>query len=168
MSGGQGRWEIYLPLAPVPAARPRVGRWGTYYPKTYAAWRKETATMLSVPDALRELEEGPLFVGIYSVCKRPQRLTVPLPRGDVDNFSKGVLDAITQSELVWNDDSQVEILVTGKRYAEVGEGPHTYVRISKAAADIDLATLYESHQVGEDVYDLPASSRVSLEEMEHG
>lgn len=167
-SSGSGRWELYLPLPPVPAARPRVGRWGTYYPKTYAGWRKLVQAMLMDFEPDGPAHEGPMFVGVYSVCKRPIRVTKPLPRGDVDNFSKGALDAVTWSELIWKDDTQVEILVTGKRYANPGEDPHTYIVVSTSAEDITMSALYDDHIVGEDVYDRLTECRVPLEDADNG
>ena len=157
-SVGDGQWELMLPLPPVPAARPRVGRWGTYYPKTYRKWRDETEEMLKrFADVSEPVERGPVYVVIHTVAKRPQRLTRGFPRGDVDNFAKAALDAVTRAGLIWHDDDQVIVLSIGKRYAEPGEQPHTYL----------FAATGDDGFFGEDVYDLPAKDRVSLDELEN-
>ena len=44
---------------------------------------------------------------------------LPTMKPDCDNISKIVCDAITQSGIVWFDDSQVVILLVMKEYAEI-------------------------------------------------
>ncbi len=157
-----GWWEFYLPHPPVPAARPRVSKWGVYYPKTYRTWRLDTDASLARFERPVTTVRGPVYVTVYSVCKRPKKLTRELPRGDVDNYSKAVLDAVTRTGLVWKDDDQVKILLTGKRYAEEGEEPHTYIvaSLSSSAVSGDMPTPSEC---GDDVYDLPPEDRESLD-----
>ena len=41
---------LTLPLTPVPASRPRVTRWGTYYGKRYTQWREEAENLVEVLD----------------------------------------------------------------------------------------------------------------------
>lgn len=118
-----------IELAPVPAARPKVPRNGRpYYPKTYAAWREEAAALISYDG---EPMAGPLAARIRMVCKRPQRPKDCIPRGDVDNFAKAVMDALTAAG-AWGDDVQVVDLRITKRYAEKGEMPHSIVSIEEA------------------------------------
>ncbi len=150
---------MYLPHPPTPAARPKFSKWGPYYPKTYQSWRANTEANLARYERPGKLTTLPVYVTVHSVCKRPKKLTVELPRGDVDNFAKAVLDAITRSELIWVDDTQVKVLTTGKRYAHEGEEPHTY--IGAALHPFDMPTLEEDHRVGDDVYDLPPEDRES-------
>ena len=159
----EGWWEFYLPHPPVPAARPRVSKWGTYYPKTYRVWRLDTEASLARFERPVTTVRGPVYATVYSVCKRPKKLTVELPRGDVDNFAKAVLDAVTRSKLVWHDDSQVKILTVGKRYAEPDEEAHTYVLASTTMIESDYISLFGPHHVGDDVYDLPPEDRESLD-----
>lgn len=52
----------------------------------------------------------------------------PLPRPDVDNLAKGVLDALTMAG-VWEDDVVVACLVASKRYVSAKLEPHTVIEI---------------------------------------
>lgn len=120
---GPERFRLDLYVAPVPASRPRVTRWGVYYTKTYKAWM--AAADASIPEANRTLE-GTLGVRIEFVCHRPKTTKRITPNGDLDNHMKSILDALTKKGY-WNDDMDiVEGLVT-KRFAEPGETPHTSI-----------------------------------------
>lgn len=138
VSFGEGEWEVYLPLAPVPAARPRVSKFGTYYPKTYKNWMKDAAALLQPFWNKADPVSDPVFVKVHAVVKRPQRLTRVLPRPDVDNFAKAALDAITKAQLIWMDDDQVQVLHATKRYARQGEEPHTFLFASVDPESWDL------------------------------
>lgn len=157
-----GGWEIMIPLAPVPASRLRVGRWGTYYPKTYTKWKNEAARLLSrVIYSMCKPTEDAVYVAVHTVTKRPQKLVRRMPRPDVDNYVKAALDAITTAGFVWVDDNQVEVALTTKRYADEGEQPHTYIRVADDMENL----LFPPAEDSEDVYALPARFRVSLEEL---
>jgi Holliday junction resolvase RusA-like endonuclease len=114
-----------LALEPVPASRPRVGKWGVYYSKGYAGWMKKAQPLADKFDG--PLIEGPIFVVIEQVCERPKTSKRDYPRGDVDNFAKGPLDIFTKTEKFWKDDDQVVGLSVFKRFAEEGEQPRTDV-----------------------------------------
>lgn len=113
-------------LAPVPASRPKVPRRGKpYYLPTYAAWREAAAAFLRYEG---EPMDGPLAVYIEVVCKRPQRPTKAMPRGDADNYAKAAMDAITSAG-IWVDDVLVVDMHVRKRYTKGDEQPHTYITI---------------------------------------
>jgi Holliday junction resolvase RusA-like endonuclease len=121
-------------LAPVPASRPRVSRWGTYYAKNYAGWMKSAAKLLGGEGD--GATDAPLMVLVEQVVEKPRTSKLAFPRGDVDNFAKGPLDAITKAGRVWKDDNQIVGLVVFKRFAEKGEEPGTrvdYVQLQGAA-----------------------------------
>ena len=40
--------EYYIPVAPVPASRPKVARFGTYYSKRHQQYVKDFATCLEL------------------------------------------------------------------------------------------------------------------------
>jgi len=89
-----------------------------------------------------------------------------------------VLDAITRSGLIWEDDHQVQACMTGKRFAVEKEEPHTFVMVAHHFSQIPISTLFiDNHEValpedweeddeGEDVYDLPPAYRVSLDQVD--
>lgn len=118
-------YEVVIGIDPVPAARPRVSKWGTYYPETYKKW-KAAATKF-FPKLFEQLK-GPLGVELEVICKKPQRPTKTFPRGDVDNYAKAALDAVNDAQL-WGDDDQVQRLIVSKRYAEKDEQPRTIIKI---------------------------------------
>lgn len=123
---GELLFSFDIQLAPVPASRPRVSKWGTYYLKTYADWKSAAAGFMPAPPATPAT--GELAVTLLMVCKRPKKLTQPIPNGDIDNFSKAALDAVNDAGL-WGDDKQVVSLHATKRYAEPGEQPKTHIEI---------------------------------------
>ena len=120
---------LHLPLRPVPASRPRVTRWGTYYSKTYTAWRKAAAEL--IPKATSPLE-GPLRVRVLSLVERPRTSRLPHPKPDVDNYAKAALDVVTSHGGQWHDDAQIIHLTTEKRWCEPEEEEGTYILIEPA------------------------------------
>lgn len=116
-----------LTLAPVPAARPRVGRWGTYYPKRYAEWKaKAEAEALTFEQADKD---GLRIIMLDCVIEKPRTSKLDTPNGDVDNFAKGPMDALNKAAKAWHDDKQVMGLLAFKRFAEKGEAPGTNIGV---------------------------------------
>lgn len=126
-----------VPGDPVPQPRPRVSTRGgfarAYVPSTHPvhAYRKSIAAAARGA-GLGETGE-PLNVVIDAVFGRPKshlnksgiKATAPrLPRPDVDNLGKAVLDALQD---VIGDDTMVSRLVVEKSYGTEGR---TTVRIS--------------------------------------
>lgn len=103
-------------LQPVPASRPRVTRWGTYYAKGYTDWMK--AAKDSIAGDKKHPADGPVVVFMEHVLPPPKSGSkTGYPRGDVDNYCKGGLDVITKSEKYWADDTQVVGLISFKRFS---------------------------------------------------
>jgi len=111
-----------LPLGPIPASRPRVTRWGTYYTKTYAAWKIQAEALAKELPGTKA--DGPIALILEHVCKKPKTTKREWPVGDIDNFSKASMDAITKAQRIYTDDDQVIALIAVKRFAESGEEPH--------------------------------------------
>lgn len=116
---------VRIPLQPVPASRPRVSRWGTYYGKTYKTWMEQAERLVS--EAKRPFG-GALHVETEIVCARPKTSARLWPRGDNDNYEKAAFDLLTRKGY-WYDDDQIVTNKTTKRFALTGEAPHTLITI---------------------------------------
>ena len=120
-----------VPGDPVPQPRPRVttrGGFGrAYVPRSHAVHGFRQAVQLAARAAGATPHGEPVEVVIDAVFARPKshRKDGPaLPRQDVDNLAKSVLDALTG--IAWDDDRQVRRLVIEKSYGEA----RTTVRIT--------------------------------------
>lgn len=123
--------SFVIPLAPVVASRPRAlrGR-GAYYLPRYQAFREAAAEALQqVLAEVPRMGDSALDVHMKFLCPRPNKPSRPWPRGDADNFSKAVLDALTKAEL-WDDDDQVITSSAHKRFVAAGEVPCIKVRVT--------------------------------------
>lgn len=120
-------YENTIYLAPVPASRPRVTRYGTYYGKRYQEWKTQAPGFFRSQDK-NLFPSGPLKATVNIICKRPQRPSSDIPNGDIDNYVKAALDAVNEAQ-IWGDDRQVTSLVVSKRYALPGEEPRTHILI---------------------------------------
>lgn len=119
--------DFTIPLQPVPCPRPRVTRAGfSYYPANYKVWKRDAAEY--VPEVY-PLLDGPVLVMATFVLPPFKTVDRDVPKGDVDNYLKSVLDLITSTNRVWDDDIQVNVAHSTKRFTADGEEPHTYVHI---------------------------------------
>lgn len=113
---------VFLQLNPVPASRPRVGRWGVYYGKNYKQFRKDIAEALANIHPSDRLEplKGPLYVQVEHRVLKPKTSKRSYPKGDIDNYLKATLDALT-THGVWEDDDQVLGVTSTKRFVGSGD-----------------------------------------------
>ena len=155
-------WELYIPVSPVPASRPRVGRWGTYYSKNYQLWMRQVDDLLRPLRAAATAVDDDIHVSIHTVCQKPKTGKLKVPVGDWDNYAKAACDAVTRSGLIWLDDRQIVTGAATKRYALGSEAPHTFIRASVSMAGVWLADPLAGLD-SEDVYALPPSMRVPLD-----
>lgn len=114
-------------MEPLPASRPRVTRWGTYIAKPYKEWLAAASKYLKTTDA-RIPHGRHLAVVVEVVCTRARTSKLSTPKGDIDNYVKAPLDAITHAGL-WQDDKWVTSLVASKRFAAADEAAHTAVTV---------------------------------------
>jgi len=114
--------EFFIPVKPVPASRPRVGRFGAYYAKGYTEFRQEAYAFLKTIAKDYPIKDKVGFE-IYSeiICYKPKKPANEYPRGDIDNFEKAIYDSITYAKMVWKDDIQIVKNHSTKRYQRDGE-----------------------------------------------
>lgn len=130
----EGLLALSLFVLPVPASRPRVTRWGTYYSKTYKAYK--AAADKAIPRSDAPPLDGNLYVRVKFVCPRPKTTKRLNPKGDIDNHMKAIFDAITGTKKnpkgYWHDDDQIVAVDATKRFAADDEESHTYIEIRRA------------------------------------
>ena len=128
---------LSIPGDPVPQPRPRVSTAGgfarAYVPKSHPVHAYRQAIALAASAAGLREQSRPVSVVIDAVFARPKshinrggvKPTAPaLPRPDVDNLGKAVLDALQD---VMGDDTHVARLVVEKSWGTEGR---TTVRIT--------------------------------------
>lgn len=127
---GEDAKEFVINVNPVPASRPRVTRWGTYYGKNYEKFRREVRDQIHQH---RGKPTGGAIVALIEViCPLPKTVQRNYPRGDVDNYAKGPLDSMTSQGSFWNDDDQIVLLEVVKRFVTEGETPCIKVTYNEA------------------------------------
>jgi len=110
-------------IAPVPASRPRVTRWSTYFPKKYTKFRKDFALILDDLDV--ELSEGLLYAKLDFFMQIPKSWSnkkKAYKEGkyadnnvDVDNLVKACLDSC--EGVFYENDNQVAMIRARKFYS---------------------------------------------------
>jgi Holliday junction resolvase RusA-like endonuclease len=124
--------EINIPGKPVPAARPKVSKFGTYYPKAHMTHKAVLDTFFKGAEPYPV--DQPVEVRTLFVMPRYKTSDHPVHRSDVDNLAKLPLDCMTQAKdgdtgKFWTDDDLIVDLRSLKRFCREGEEPHTKVRI---------------------------------------
>ena len=127
-----------VPGEPVPQPRPRVSTRGgfarAYVPAKHPVHAYRDAIAAAARVAGAGVHDEPVSVVIDFVWERPKshmrksgiKPDAPvLPRPDLDNTTKAVLDSL--NGVAWEDDSQVQRLVVEKSY---GPEARTTVRIT--------------------------------------
>lgn len=136
-SDGMQTVSFSVPGDPVPQPRARIttrgGHGHAYTPKSHPVHAYRQAVALCAKSAGVVAATDPVAVVIDAVFARPKshmnksgvKATAPrIPRPDVDNIAKAVLDAL---QTVMGDDTNVSRLVVEKSY---GNEARTTVRIS--------------------------------------
>lgn len=122
-----------LEVVPIAKGRPRVDRRGwTYTPKKTVEFEKQIRA-LSDPFKPSAPYAGPVRCEIVFVLPRPKhcKRKRPIVRPDVDNFAKGVLDAL--NGVFWKDDGQIVQLFVCKEYALENGPSRIHMRVEELA-----------------------------------
>jgi len=120
--------------AGIPKAQPRVkafvrgGHAGVYTPDSAEIWKQEVRRQ-AVTNAPESILTGPIRIQLDFFLPRPKahldKHGIPKPKSliwhckkpDLDNLIKAVTDAITDTQRVWLDDSQICQITATKTYA---------------------------------------------------
>src|SRR3546814_3208828 len=90
----------------MPAPRPRTrvvapaGRKPiavVYNPKDYTEWKQDAAKQAKL-QMTGEPFEGPVEVTLQFTAPRPKTTKLAVPKPDIDNYAKGALDALTDTD----------------------------------------------------------------------
>ena len=117
-------WTEKFNINPVPASRPRVARWSTYYPKKYTKFKKDMKALTS------ELNQTPsdklVCVGLEFMIEIPKSWskkkrnnydnTYCSNNADIDNYIKAILDSL--NGVFFIDDKQVVEVFARKMYSK--------------------------------------------------
>lgn len=123
-------------IEPVPASRPRIRvirtkAGGTFTSAYYAGkYKKFIADAETAIPQSTETWEGNLEVFVRCIVTKPKTTKRPNPNGDVDNYAKGVLDALTKKGY-WEDDMQICQLHCSKEWADEENPPGIVLVISE-------------------------------------
>ena len=107
--------EWKFPISPVAASRPRLSRRGAYLTGPYKKFREEMIDLAE--ELLGDWDPllGLLHVDIELYIKQPKKTKLDVPRADVDNFIKAVLDSL--NGYLWEDDRQIKSVYAIKQWA---------------------------------------------------
>ena len=115
--------KMIFNIAPVPAARPRVTRWSTFFPKKYTQFRNDFAEILNELDV--ELTEGLLYAKLDFFMQIPKSWSNKKKLAkegkyadnnvDVDNLVKACLDSC--EGVFYENDKQVAMIRARKFYS---------------------------------------------------
>ena len=96
---------LTIPIDTIPAGRPRFFNGRAYDPPECKKFKADFALMI-----LAQIHNHEIFTGAIEVdlkIYRNRKSATAKNFGDVDNLAKSILDAITMTGAVWNDDSQI-------------------------------------------------------------
>ena len=124
--------KFFVPVKPVPASRPRISKYGSYYTKTYKDFRAEAYRFLkTIKDKYPPCPDSTFSVEIEFICYKPQRPSNSYPRGDVDNYLKGIIDSMVYCNMFFEDDIQITKMVGIKRYQMKDEPYGMNIKVRK-------------------------------------
>ena len=115
-----------LPWRTIPKPRPQVTRYGTHMPKEYMEWKEMIGQFIAV-SRIESAIEGPVMCQFEFDTDTTRVAVIPLeleyPRalhvkGDIDNLSGGVMDALQDGGVFTNDSQVVKLEAVITRRSE--------------------------------------------------
>ncbi len=109
--------QIRLNMKGMPSPRPIVTKFGTRMPEKYIQHKKLIQAKVR---GFKKFGNVPLEVELNFFFKRSKsykKNKYPVPKGDVDNYAKSVLDAL--ESVLYENDTLIEKLTVSKKYADV-------------------------------------------------
>lgn len=116
-------------LNPVAASRPRLSRFGAYFSGPYKEFRSAAPRVIDPILVGHTPYGGTLEVTIKLFVEQPKATKLLLPKPDVDNYAKAVLDSLNKK--LWEDDSQVRTLKVTKAWAGRHSKPRFIVTVKE-------------------------------------
>ncbi len=125
--------DLLFNISPVPASRPRVTRWGTYYGKKYKQFKLEMGLLVLESDKTNSVNPITWLDGLISA---DMTFFVPMAKSwsnkkksskngqfcdnnsDLDNYEKAILDSL--NGVYFHDDKQIVQQSSQKIWAEQG------------------------------------------------
>lgn len=114
--------KIIFNITPKPTPRPRVAKFGVYYPKEYQAYKKTLEQL--APLLCKNHFKGAISMKIDFLMPIPTSLSkikreaiigrYHTKKPDCDNLAKGVKDCL--EGIAYDNDSQIAVLNITKRY----------------------------------------------------
>ncbi len=111
-------------INPIPASRPRVARWSTYYPKKYTKFKNDMKALTSELNTTPS--ENLVCVGLEFMIQIPKSWskkkreeadnTYCSNNSDIDNYIKAILDSL--NGVFFIDDKQVVEVFAKKLYSK--------------------------------------------------
>lgn len=133
-------FSLVFPVSPVACPRPRVTRFGVYYPKTYKVYKTKIVSHIrSLGVYGSALPYKALEVKYVFVLPRPKRLMrrkdydgriLHTKKPDLDNLIKAINDSMQEAGL-FADDSLICLSSSAKYYASKAEPAHIEVTIKE-------------------------------------
>lgn len=111
-------------VSPVPAARPRVTRWATFYPKKYTKFKKDMDMALNdvvfIPFETNIYAKLDFFIQIPKSWSKKKKSSKQGQfcdnNADIDNYCKAILDSL--NEVYYKDDRQIVMLKARMYWSE--------------------------------------------------
>ena len=110
--------ELTFELRPVPKGRPRFARGRVFTPKSTADFERHIrkSTKLQYHLAGMDPFQGTVEITFAFEYKRPKKTIQLVPRADLDNLIKAVMDGL--NEVAFVDDKQVALIAATKAWSD--------------------------------------------------